>query len=182
MSKKIGIDIDCTMTDLDIVLKKMSEHYEVDSVEVEDVKDYNISSVYGITEEEAELFWKNHEGWICENSVLNKKRFEKIKEMFVEEGDSVFIMTSRANEFADVTAQWLEDNEIEHDVLLLTDGRSKLPIIKHFNLDIMIDDKPELFSEVKSDESLNTKMVCVDYAYNKEVDCDIRIDREGNVL
>ena len=66
--RKIGIDIDNTLTSLDIVLEAMAEHYKKPIHSVDDVTDYNISSVYGISKEEAFDFWEKNERWICTQS------------------------------------------------------------------------------------------------------------------
>lgn len=177
--RKIGIDIDNTLTSLDIVLEAMAEHYKKPVPSVDDVTDYNISSVYGISEEEAFDFWEKNERWICTESNKCPILSKTIRDNFLHDNSEVYIITARNGKYQEETARWLEENNIKYNMLIMTDGGSKKPIIEHFNLDMMIDDKPDLFYEMKDSD---TKMVCVDYGYNKGVPCDIRITREGKII
>lgn len=177
--KKIGIDIDNTLSSLDVVLEAMAKHYDKPIPEIDDILDYNISSVYGISEEEAVDFWVKNERWICSESNKCPILTKAIRDNFLHDESEIYIITARNGKYQEETAKWLEDNGIKHHMLIMTDGKSKKPIIEHFNLDMMIDDKPDLFYEMKDSD---TTMVCVDYGYNKSVPCDIRITREGKIL
>lgn len=177
--KRIGLDLDNTLTKLDIVLEVMAEHYQKPLVSVDNVTDYNISSAYGVSKEESLDFWSKYERWICNKSNKCPILTKTIEDNFLHEESQIYIITARNSKYQEETAQWLEKNGIKYHMLIMTDGKSKKPIIEHFNLDMMIDDKPDLFYEM---EGSKTKMVCVDYAYNKDVPCDIRITREGKVL
>lgn len=177
--RKIGIDIDNTLSSLDVVLEAMAKHYNKPIPEIDDILDYNISSVYGISEEEALEFWEKNERWICTESNKSPILSKTIKDNFIHDNSEIYIITARNEKYQEETAKWLEENNIKYDMLIMTNGRSKKPIIEHFNLDMMIDDKPDLFYEM---EDSDTTMVCVDYGYNKGVPCDIRITREGKIL
>ena len=177
--RKIGIDIDNTITSLDIVLEAMAKHYDKPIANPDDVLDYNISGVYGISEEEAVDFWMKNERWICSESNKCPILTKTIRDNFLHDESEIYIITARHGKYQEETAKWLEENDIKYHMLIMTDGRSKKTIIEHFNLDMMIDDKPDLFYEM---EDSDTTMVCVDYGYNKSVPCDIRITREGKVL
>lgn len=177
--KRIGIDIDNTLSRLDVVLEAMAKYYDKPLAKVEDILDYNLSGVYGIPEDEAISFWKENERWICTKSNLCPIVSKTIRDNFIHDESEIYIITARSGEYQEETAKWLEDNNIKYNMLIMMDGRSKKPIIEHFKLDMMIDDKPDLFYEM---EGSDTKMVCVDYGYNKDVPCDIRITREGEIL
>lgn len=176
---KIGIDIDNTLTKLDVVLEAMSEYYNKPLARVDDVLDYNLSGVYDIPEEEAINFWKENESWICTESNMCPVVSKVIKDNFINEYSEVHIITARDEKYRKETVEWLKENGIEYDSLIMTGGESKKNIINNLGLDVMIDDKPELFYEMKDSQ---TTMVCVDYGYNKDVPCDIRITREGEVI
>ena len=177
--KKIGIDIDNTLSSLDVVLEAMAKHYDKPIPEIDDILDYNISSVYGISEEEAVDFWVKNERWICSESNKCPILTKTIRDNFLHDESEIYIITARHGKYQEETAKWLEENDIKYHMLIMTDRRSKKTIIENFNLDMMIDDKPDLFYEM---EDSDTTMVCVDYGYNKSVPCDIRITREGKVL
>lgn len=177
--KRIGLDLDNTLTKLDIVLEAMAKHYHKPLASVDDVNDYNISSVYGVSKEESLDFWNKYEKWICNKSNKCPILTKTIKDNFLHDESEIYIITARNSKYQEETAQWLEENGIKYHMLIMTNGKSKKPFIEHFKLDMMIDDKPDLFYEMKDSD---TRMVCVDYLYNKDVPCDIRITREGKLL
>lgn len=179
--KKVGIDLDNTLSELNPTLKMLSEYYNKPIMTIEDVKDYNLSSIYGVNHEESRKFWSEVEHEICEKSELATLRFESIYSNFVQKDTKVYIITNRHEKYREITENWLKINAIPYDKLVMTSGKSKIPILKGLNIDWMIDDKPHLFHEVV-EKNVKTKMVCVDYEYNKGVPCHIRMTREGEIL
>lgn len=179
-SKKniVGIDIDCVLTELRPTMEHMAEYFDMPVAGFDKITDYNLSDVYDVPKEETLMFWKKEERYLCETAIPSENRIKSIYDTFVDEETTVIVITSRSSKYTEVTAQWLEDNNIEHDMLILTSGSCKKPIIEHFKLDYMIDDKPDLFHAMKDS---NTTMVCVDYEYNKDVPTTLRMDRDGAV-
>ena len=175
----VGIDIDCVLTELKPTMEHMANYFGKPVASFDKITDYNLSEVYDVSENKTLEFWMVEEKYLCETAVPATDRIQKIYDTFVDEETTVVIVTSRHKKYTDVTAKWLEDNGIKHDMLILTSGSCKKPIIEHFEFDYMIDDKPDLFYAM---EESDTTMVCVDYGYNKDVPCDIRITREGKII
>ena len=181
MYRRVGIDIDNTLTLLDSTLLEMSKYYNKPLCTPDMVKSYNISDIYGIKEPEARKFWKDREYILCQHSEIAKSRVRNIFLEFVRESTKIYIITNRDIKYYLPTLDWLEKHRIPYDELIMTSGNSKIEVLKRHRIDLMIDDKPELFYEARQ-ERIDTKMVCVDYEFNKNVPCDIRIDTEGNVI
>lgn len=178
MYKRIAIDIDNTLTELDYVLEVMADYYGKEVPTVEMIKDYNLSSVYGISPDEAYSFWIDKELEICEKSVLAEDRVENMLRQFVEFDTEVYIITNRHPRYFNATQKWLIENYIPHKRLIMTGGGSKIDVLNQYDIELLIDDKPSIFYEAV-EKGYRGLMICIDYEYNKEVPCDIRLDREG---
>lgn len=179
--KNIGLDIDGTISDLLPTLWAMAKYYRKPIPKIEAVTDYNLSSVYDISPEQSMGFWKEMEYSLCKNSEANHERLTNIFKQFVFFDTEIYIITSRDERFREVTEKWLRDNIIPYKELIMTSGKSKVDVLRDKQIDLMVDDKPSLFHEVK-EAGLDTKMVCVDYPYNKGIPCDLRLNREGLVM
>lgn len=180
-SLKVGIDIDGTLSCQSTVLSHMADYYRKPIGNIEDILDFNISSIYNISEDEANTFWETKEMDLCIDAKFHTKRAESIYKRFInEKHDEVYVITSRGEQYRKVTEDWLKKNDVKYKELVMTNGESKVDILRELKIDIMIDDKPELFYEVK-EAGLHTFMVCVDYKYNKDVPCDIRMSLEGEL-
>lgn len=178
---RLGIDLDNTLSEISFLLKSLSEYYNKPLMAVENVKDYNATSVYGINHDDSRDFWMHVEHEICEKSELSTLRFESIYSNFVQNDTKIYIITNRNEKFREITENWLEINAIPYDELIMTSGKSKVDVMRQLEIDVMIDDKPSLFYEV-AQAGLETTMVCVDYEFNKDVPCDARMTREGEML
>lgn len=175
----VGIDIDCVLTELEPTMMYMGKYFDKPVAGFDEITDYNLSDAYGITEEESLKFWKDEEYFLCRDSIPSEQRIKSIYENFVGDETAIVVITSRDEKYSEVTASWLEDNDIKYDLLVMTSGASKKPFIEHFKMDYMIDDKPDLFYEMQDSD---TKMVCVDYEYNKYVPSQLRMNREGDIV
>ena len=174
----VGIDIDCVLTELKPTMEHMAEYFNKPVAKFSDINNYILSNAYGVPKNEAVDFWKEEEEYLCRTAVPSKERIDKIYDKFVNDDTVVLIITSRHKKYADITAKWLKEHDIKHNMLIHTSGACKKPIIEHFNLDYMIDDKPDLFYAM---EDSDTRMVCVDYEYNKNVPANLRMSRNGDV-
>lgn len=174
----VGIDIDCVLTELQPTMNFMADFFGKEPPSLEDVLDYNLSDTFGIEEKACLSFWKNEEHKICKTSVLSKERYNSILENFTDKESAIVIITSRDKKHTEVTTQWLEENDISYDMLIMTSGECKKPVIESLDIKYMIDDKPDLFYAM---EDSKTKMICVDYEYNKDVPSDFRMTRDGKV-
>lgn len=178
MYKKIGIDIDNVLTNLDLTLEIMARYYGKPTPEVDDIIDYNLSSVFGINEAESYNFWSEMEYDLCDGAECNQERLSNFFRLFADSKTEIYIITNRSMNYYDVTKNWLNKNHIPHKELIMTSGQSKVDVLRELDIDLMIDDKPSLFDEV-IEAGLRTKMVCVDYPYNQDAKCFMRLDREG---
>lgn len=179
--KKIGIDIDNVMTQLQPTLEVIAGYYDKPVPSVEDVKDYNLTSVYNITHEESRAFWEEMEYGLCLFAVPNLELIKAMYERYVDEDTKVYAITNRHNKYYSATSNWLTQHEIPVHDLIMTSGVSKVGVLDLYGIELMIDDKPDLFDEARL-AGIDTKMVCVDYPYNAGALCDERLARDGSII
>ena len=145
----IGIDIDDTISNtFETFLPYMKKFVEQDLNRKLDlnlssrVDYYNIIEKYGVSEEEARIFWVNYYVSILE-SVKPKKSSVEVINQIKEKGNKVFLITARFDDgIVDVkviTEKWLEQNNIKYDKLIIN-SHNKLEIAKQEEIDIFVDD------------------------------------------
>ena len=100
----------------------------------------------------------------------------------VREDEHVYIISDRSYDDTDIIAQWLEDNEIEHELLVLTNGGSLLPVVGYFNFSTVIDDRAEFFEEMHNSDMNEVELICIDNNNNKDCYCHFRVDKKGGEI
>ena len=103
---------------------------------------YNIVEKYGLSEEEARVFWTKYYVLMLEN-VKPKENAVEIINKIKENGNKIVLITARIDdEIVDaraITEKWLEENKINYDKLIIN-SHNKLEIAKQEKIDIFIDD------------------------------------------
>ena len=145
----IGIDIDDTISNtFETFLPYMKKFVEQDLNRKLDlnlsskIDYYNIIEKYGISEEEARLFWVSYYVLILETVKPRKSAVEVIN-FLKEKGHKIFLITARFDDgIVDVkaiTEKWLEENKINYDKLIIN-SHNKLETTKQENINLFIDD------------------------------------------
>lgn len=177
----IGIDIDDTISNTyETFLPYMKKFVEQDLNRKLDlnlssrIDYYNIIEKYGVSEEEARIFWVNYYVSILE-SVKPKKSSVEIVNRLKEKGNKIFLITARFDDgIVDVkaiTKKWLEQNDIKYDKLIIN-SHNKLEIAKQEEIDIFIDDSIRN-CEMISSGNIKTYMFLTDnnnYYENKKIE------------
>lgn len=103
---------------------------------------YNIVEKYGLSEEEARVFWTKYYVLMLEN-VKPKENAVEIINKIKENGNKIVLITARIDdEIVDaraITEKWLEVNKINYDKLIIN-SHNKLEIAKEEKIDIFVDD------------------------------------------
>ena len=106
MAKVVGIDIDCTLTELfDPTIEKMATFYDKPIPSMDMIRDYNLSTAFNITEEESLAFWRAHEADLVVTSKLSKERHQSIVNNYIEDGSEIYIITNRPRKHLEATYQ-----------------------------------------------------------------------------
>lgn len=176
----IGIDIDGVLTDVRKFTIEQGLKYcqENNKGKLINPDAYDSTEIFNWDEETDLDFWmKNIFKYAEENSVIQGAA-ENIKKL-KENGHAIYIITARwlANPQTNIESirekmrntvkEWLAKNKIEYDYIIFSEEDKSKQVLEN-KIDIMIEDSP---NNLKSLSKL-TKMICVDWPYNKEIDND----------
>ena len=173
---RIGIDIDNVISNFNEEL--LNEYLEYDKELrntgiINKEADYIRRGMFDWTEQEEQEFYNNNIERIAKNLKVKdgaKKYIDKLK----EKGHYICIITGRDNgeykEPYNMTKEWLDNNLIKYDKLILTDAYDKkekaIKCLEN-NIDIMIDDS---VGNCKSCIQNNIKTFLMDTPYNRFAD------------
>lgn len=173
MTRKVLVDIDNTITYVDYTLRAIENYFEVPRKEVEEIKTFNLASIYGVEESKHQDFWDEREEGIVVNSQLNKKVYEMIDDD-LNIGDELYIISARDPHLYDLTEQWLYRNGVSYDKLYCIGKKeTKMHWMERMELtfDVVYEDNAEFLSALGDD----VYKVAIDYPYNGHVKVDKRI-------
>lgn len=149
---RIGIDIDDTLTDIRKKLNNAAFEYAKtlnkkvinENIEINDVNnDGNIyQKIFSFSYDELKYFLGTIQENITKNAIPRKDCVEIINKLH-KEGNKIFIITARDNEFHDDPYQqsvyWLNKNNIYFDKLIVN-ARDKKKICLDEKINLLIDD------------------------------------------
>ena len=171
---RIGIDIDNVISNFneDLLMEYINHDKELRNTGIiNENADYIRNGMFDWTETEDQEFYINNIERIAKNLKVKdgaKEYIDKLK----EDGHYICIITGRDNgEYQDpymMTKEWLDNNSIKYDKLILTDAYVKsekaIKCLEN-NIDIMIDDSVGI---CKSCIENNIKTFLMDTPYNRK--------------
>lgn len=177
----IGIDLDGVLTNYrQFAIEKGQKYCEENNKgKLKNPEAYYIKDMYNWNEETDLDFWiKNIFSYAKENPSIQGAS-ENIKKLKAD-GHTIFIITARKFATPDdnceqeikekmkkTVKEWLAKNDIEYDYIIFSTEDKSRYIIEN-NIDIMVEDSPNNLRNL----SKLTKMICVDWPYNKDVESD----------
>ena len=171
---RIGIDIDNVISSFDNeLLKEYLKHDKTlrNTGIINKNADYIRRGMFDWTEEEENKFYKENIERIAKNLKVKdgaKEFIDKLK----EDGHAIYIITGRDNgEYSEpytMTKEWLDNNSIKYDKLILTNAYDKYEKAEKCllnNIDIMVDDSVNV---CKNCIESNIKTFLMDTPYNRQ--------------
>ncbi|ARK29363.1 5' nucleotidase, NT5C type [Halalkalibacter krulwichiae] len=162
VKKRMGLDIDGTITCPTTFIPYLNKHFKK-SLTLEDITEYDLTSVLGISEKQ---FWEwmgENEGIIYEEAELAKGAETTLHE-WTKSHDLIYI-TARRNHLADVTTKWFTQKSIPYDHIELVGKHDKIEAVKNHKLDIFFEDKHD--NAVAIAEEFNIPVILMDTPYNR---------------
>lgn len=177
----IGIDLDGVLTNYRQFAIERGQKYcrENNKGKLVNPEAYYMKDMYNWNEETDYDFWiKNIFSYATENPAIQgtSENIKKLK----EDGHTIFIITARKFATPDdnceeeirekmkkTVKEWLAKNEIEYDYVIFSKEDKSKNIIEN-DIDVMIEDSPNNVKEL----SKLTKIICVDWPYNKGIEND----------
>lgn len=185
------LDMDNTLTRVDVILDKMSNVFQKDIISADKLESFQLAKAFGVTEEQEKFFWENYGYEVIEKSEPNTQVIESLFKNIIKSDDKVYIITARPESQRIITEDWINRFQIPHSDLILTGNHSKIQHIENLMLDTIIDDNPTLFEEIESVpkvfpnsfisqivQNKTIKRYAVDFNYNKNSLVEYRINRD----
>ena len=170
---RIGIDVDNVLSNFnDELLKEFLNHdKELRNSGIVNKDAYITRGMFDWSKEEQDNFYYNNIERIVKKLDVIDNAPEYIKKL-KELGHEIYIVTGRDNgEYSDpykMTADWLQEHNIEYDKLLFTNAYNspeKAKICIDNNISIMIDDSTRISQEV---DKVGIKALLMDTPYNRQ--------------
>lgn len=180
---KILLDIDNTITDLQVTLNVMAKELGVEPKTVEEASSFRFANIYGIDKETEIDFWEKNEELLARTSKLAAERTFKMIENHTHEDTVIYVVTMRPESVYQTTFDWLRENNIHFDHLICLGMDSKIEYAQHFGIKAIFEDNDALFDEV-TEMGLEDEfdLYVVDYPYNEHITNATRIDRETGLI
>jgi uncharacterized HAD superfamily protein len=161
--KRLGLDIDGTVTCPSTFVPYLNESFGK-SISLEDIKEYNLVPLIGISEKE---FWKwmdENEARIYSNSPLSKYAKETIRRL--DEEFELFYISARRDHLAEITYEWFNTNAIPYRHIELVGKHDKIDAVKEHQVELFFEDNYENACAIS--EHCNIPVILFDTPYNRK--------------
>jgi uncharacterized HAD superfamily protein len=174
MNMNIGIDIDGTIKQTQKAAVEVFNRHLNQNVKVEDLREFYLENVYGLTVEEGRKWWTRLEAEIYTLGVPLDNAAEALNEM-KKEGHRIYFITARPDtpELFEITKKWLKDYGFPFDGTNLHMGSmDKGKVARSLEVTLFFEDAPEHLERLIQ---AGIRTVIVDAVYNREVESLARI-------
>ena len=170
---RIGIDMDGVLINIERFELDYGSKFCIENDIPLKLKEKFINEeVYDFTEEQCAKFWEVYlEYYATEyrardfaSNIIHKLR-KNGDEIYITGRNEKGLVGDSYGKMKDFVSKWLEENEIEYDRIIYTEG-SKLPYCVGNYIDVMIEDNPINVKEISSE----LPVLCFNAMYNTEVE------------
>ncbi|MDQ0231624.1 hypothetical protein [Metabacillus malikii] len=161
---RLGIDIDGTVTDPKTFVPYLKNSFNP-SLTYDDMKEYDLTKVLNISEEEFWVWMDNFEPIIYEQAPLATFAREVLTEW--EKQHQLYFISARRQHLADITHNWFENNGIFYHHLELIGHHNKLEAIKKNKISIFFEDKHDNACMICEEHKI--PVILFNTPYNQEV-------------
>ena len=159
---KIGIDIDGTITDPSTFVPYLNKGFGR-TLAYEDLKEYDLSKVLGISSSEFINWFISNELTIYKEAPV-AQHLKTVIDSWVGSYELAFV-SAREPYHLTVTCNWLDKHMIHYDELHLVGSKSKTGIIEKRGIQLFIEDNYE--NACKISESNNIPVILLNTPYNQ---------------
>jgi uncharacterized protein len=160
--KRLGIDIDGTITCPSTFVPFINESFNM-NITLDDIKEYNLLPLLGISEEE---FWK----WMneTEEKIYKSAPLANHAKQVIDEWThqyELFYISARRKHLRDVTFDWFKSQTVPYDHIELVGSHDKIETVKKHNIDVFFEDKHDNACDIS--EECNIPVLLFDAPYNR---------------
>jgi len=143
----IAVDIDGTVAYSQPLMVEVLNKLTGKSVSVDDVTKFDLSYVYDVSDEFIKNVFKDYGEYIF-GFAKKFKDSPDVLNRFYQAGHNVYFITARDHKYTNLTRLWLNKNGFEYNKLIIVPSfKDKLLKFKQLNIDVAIEDHPDLIME-----------------------------------
>lgn len=163
MKKRLGIDIDGTVTCPKTIIPYMNQDFRL-NIRYEDVKEYDLSTLVNVPKDEFAKWWERKEEEIYRDSPLAEGAKEILLQL--EKKFELIFISARGKEYFDLTKNWFHKQGISCINLELLGSHYKIEAAKKWGVDAFLEDKHD--NAVEIHEKLHIPVLLFQTPYNQE--------------
>lgn len=175
----IGFDVDGVLVNIsEFQLKYGKKYFEKRGIQISNQQGFDIKDIFNCTNEEREKFWIKYIWKYCLTEPMTIGAAE-ISKKLRDDGHKITIVTGRAHTtesgsmgklFRWMLRHWLKKNGFIYDEIFYCSEKGsadeKTRICLDNNIDVLIDDKPEILLSLKD----RINIICYTALCNEEID------------
>jgi uncharacterized HAD superfamily protein len=163
MKKRLGIDIDGTVTSPSAILPFINNAFGL-NITLKDVKQYDLNPVVNVSEEEFARWWLENEPIIYAESPIADDAASILTE-WKSKFELCFI-SARSPHLLDITEKWFSDHNLSFDKIELIGTHDKVAAAKQHKVDLFLEDKHD--NAINIHEECKIPVLLFDTPYNQD--------------
>lgn len=163
MKKRFGIDIDGTVTCPETIVPYINKAFHL-NLTLNDVKQYDLSPLVEIPEEEFSRWWLQNEATIYANSPLADGAKDVLTEW--ENTHDLYFISARSSHLLNLTTEWFQKKNLGFQHIELIGSHDKVNAAKKYRVDIFFEDKHD--NAVMIHEECQIPVILFDTPYNRD--------------
>ncbi|GLB58219.1 5' nucleotidase, NT5C type [Cytobacillus sp. NCCP-133] len=163
MKKRFGIDIDGTVTCPTSMIPFLNSAFNL-NLTLGDIKEYDLTPLVDISEEEFATWFKENEPLIYRESPLANGAKEILTKW--KHNHEIFFISARGSHLQQITEEWFLQNALDFDHIELIGTHDKVEAAKKFKVDIFFEDKHD--NAVMIHQACQIPVILFDTPYNQD--------------
>lgn len=145
---RIGIDIDGVIADtFPFLIDELNNYFQA-NLNLEDINDYNIFKVYGLSDIEALKFIHEKEQDLIERPPLKDNAAKYLN--ILSQEHTIYIVSARHEKYRSQTENWFQKHNIPFHVLTLLGSHDKREVCNQMSIEIFIEDNLKNIHQINS--------------------------------
>lgn len=163
MNKKLGIDIDGTVTCPTTFVPYINESFNM-KITLNDMTEYDLRPLLKVNDEQFWEWMDTVEPTIYKNAPLAKNA-KSVLDIWKNQHELIYI-SARRDRYVPVTYEWFKDNEMHYHKIDLVGSHDKLEAVKRHKIDLFFEDKHDNACDIS--EECNIPVILFNTPYNQD--------------
>ncbi len=159
---RIGVDIDGVIADTFVLLVRELNNYFQADLALQDINDYNIFKVYGLSDADMFKFLREKEEALMEGPALKDGAAQCLS--MLAQKHAIFLVSARNEKYRPQTEKWLRKHAIPYHGLILLGSHDKREACSRISVDLFIEDSLKNAHQISS---CGVPVLLLDAPYNQ---------------